>query len=247
MGLMSRLTTLIKAKMNSLLDRAENPHETLDYAYEQMREQVRKVRQGIVEVVTARRRLEFQAERVRQDIARLEEQARQALALGREDLARLALQRKQVALQQLQGLDQEIARLEAEQERLAMAEQRLTAKVEAFRTQKELIKAQYSAAEAQMRISEALTGVSEEMADLESAVERAQRKTEQMRARAAAIDELAQVGVLGDLTGRQDPIGQELARLTAQQSVEQELEALKRSLRPAGSNPALQSGQEGSG
>lgn len=245
MGLMSRLTTLIKAKVNSLLERAENPQETLDYAYERMREQVRKVRQGIVEVVTARRRLEFQADRIRQDIARLEEQARQALALGREDLARLALQRKQMALQQLQGLDQEIARLEAEQERLTLAEQRLAAKVEAFRTQKELLKAQYSAAEAQVRIGEALTGVSEEMADLEAAVERAQRKTERMRARASAIDELARVGVLEDFTGRQDPIGQELARLTAQQNVEQELEALRRSLGPGGSGPALHPGREG--
>ncbi|GBD10851.1 Phage shock protein A [bacterium HR23] len=230
MGLVSRFTTMVRAKLSRLLERAEDPRETLDYAYERQLELLRKVKQGIVEVVTARRRLEFQAEQVRQQLPKLDEQARQALALGREDLARLALQKKHMALQQVQGLEEQIARLQQEQERLTLAEQRLSAKVEAFRTQKELIKAQYTAAEAQVRIGEAMSGLGEEMADVGAAVERAQRRTEEMRARASAIDELARVGVLEDFSKLGDPVGQELARLTAQQNVEQELSALKASM-----------------
>ena len=233
MGMASRFTTIVKAKMSRLLDRAEDPRETLDYAYERQVEHLRGVKQGLVEVATAKRRLDYQAQRVRDDVPKVEEQAQQALSLGREDLARIALQKKQTALIQLQGLETQIAELEQEQERLSQGEDRLKAKVTAFRTQKEVIKAQYTAAQASVKIGESLSGLSEEMADVGSAVERAQTKTEQMRARSAAIDELANVGLLEDFTQLGDPVGQELARLSAEQNVELELETMKRQLPPA--------------
>jgi phage shock protein A len=233
MGLLSRMSTIVKSKMSRLLDSAEDPRETLDYSYERQMETLRNVKRGVVEMVTAKRRLELQAAKVQENITKLDGQARQALEAGREDLARLALQRKQTSLQELQGLDQQIAGLELEQEKLTQAEQRLQTKVAAFRTKKEIIKAQYGAAQAQVRIGEALSGVSEEMGDVSLAIERAENKTEQLRARAGAIDELAAAGVLEDFSGRQNDIGRELAQLTASQNVEGELAALKASL-PSG-------------
>jgi phage shock protein A len=230
MGLLSRMSTIVKSKMNRILDSAEDPRETLDYSYEKQMEMLRNVKRGVIEMVTAKRRLELQAVKVQENITKLDGQARQALEAGRDDLARLALQRKQASLQELQGLDQQIAGLELEQEKLTQAEQRLQAKVAAFRTKKEIIKAQYGAAQAQVRIGEALSGVSEEMGDVSLAIERAENKTEQLRARAGAIDELAAAGVLEDFSGRQDDIGRELTQLTASQNVEGELAALKASL-----------------
>ena len=188
---------------------------------------LRNVKRGVVEMVTTKRRLEMQAAKVRESVATLENQAGQAMSGGREDLARLALQRKQTALIELQGLDQQVANLELEQEKLTNAEQRLQAKVQAFRSKKEVIKAQFSAAQAQVRIGAALGGISEEMGDVSLAVERAENKTEQLRAKAGAIDELAAAGVLEDFTGREDDLGKELAQLTAEQNVEAELAALK--------------------
>ena len=232
MGLVSRFTTVVKSKMNRLLDRAEDPQETLDYAYERQLDSLRQVKQGLVEVTTAKRRLEYQAQKVRDDIPKVEEQARQAMSLDREDLARVSLQRKQAAMLELAGLEQQINGMELEQEKLAQAEKRLGAKVSAFRTQKELIKAQFTAAEASVRIGEALTGLSEEMSDVGSAIERAQNKTEEMRARSAAIDELAEVGLLEDFTQLDDPVGRELAQLSSEQNVEQELQMLRRELPP---------------
>ncbi len=232
MGLVSRFTTVVKSKMNRLLDRAEDPQETLDYAYERQLDSLRQVKQGLVEVTTAKRRLEYQAQKVRDDIPKVEEQARQAMSLDREDLARVSLQRKQAAMLELAGLEKQINGMELEQEKLAQAEKRLGAKVSAFRTQKELIKAQFTAAEASVRIGEALTGLSEEMSDVGSAIERAQNKTEEMRARSAAIDELAEVGLLEDFTQLDDPVGRELAQLSSEQNVEQELQMLRRELPP---------------
>jgi phage shock protein A len=228
MGVLSRMSTVVKAKMNRLLDNAENPSETLDYAYEKQREMLRNVKRGVVDMVTTKRRLQLQAEKVRANISTVENQARQALAAGREDLARLALQRKQAAVIELDGLDQQVDNLELEQEKLTAAEQRLQTKVEAFRSKKEIIKAQYSAAQAQVRIGSALSGLSEEMGDVQLSVERAEEKTETMRARAGAIDELAELGVLDDVSGTAgDPLSKELEQLTASQNVEDELAALK--------------------
>lgn len=228
MGVLSRMSTIVKGKMNRLLDAAEDPNEQLDYAYDKQREMLQKVKRGVVEMVTAKRRLQLQTEKVKANIATVENQARQALAAGREDLARLALQRKQAAVIELEGLDQQVAQLEMEQEKLTQSEQRLQQKVEAFRSKKEIIKAQYSAAQAQVRIGSALNGLSEEMGDVQLSVERAEGKTETMKAKAGAIDELADLGVLNDVSGTSmDPLSKELAELTAAQNVEDELAALK--------------------
>ena len=243
MGMLSRMSTIVKSKMTRLLDKAEDPKETLDYAYEKQMEMLRNVKRGVVEMVTAKRRLELQASKVKENVTKLENQARQALEVGREDLARMALQRKQASLLEVDGLDQQIANLELEQEKLTNAEKRLQAKVGAFRTRKEIIKAQYSAAQAQVRIGAALSGISEEMGDVTLAVERAENKTEQMRARAGAIDELAAVGVLEDFSGQQDPLGRELAQLTAAQDVDEELASLKAGL-PPGERKALSEGEQ---
>lgn len=229
MGVLSRLTTLLKAKMSQILDQSEDPATMMDYSYQKQLEFLQNVKRGIVETVTSRRRLELQAEKLRANVEKLDQQARQAVSAGREDLARLALQRKQTANQQLQGLDSQIADLEAEQSRLQASEARLSAKVEAFRTQKEVVKARYSAAEAQVRIGEAATGLSEEMASVGLAIERAEQKTEAMRARATAIDELVEAGTLEELgTPAAGRIDSELQRMTSEQNVEEELAALRR-------------------
>ena len=228
MGVLTRMSTIVKSKMTRILDNAEDPRETLDYAYEKQREMLQNVKRGVVEMVTTKRRLQLQAEKVKANISTVENQARQALAAGREDLARMALQRKQAALIELEGLDTQIAQLEIEQEKLTHAEQRLQAKVEAFKSKKEIIKAQYGAAQAQVRIGSALSGLSEEMGDVQLAVERAEGKTETLRAKAGAIDELAELGVLDDVSGTAgDPLSRELEQLTASQNVEDELAALR--------------------
>ena len=239
MGILSRMSTVVKSKMNRILDNAEDPNETLDYAYEKQMETLRDVKRGVVEMVTAKRRLELQASKVQDGIVKLDGQARQAMGAGREDLARMALQRKQASLMELEGLDNQIADLEVEQEKLTQAEQRLQAKVAAFRTRKEVVKAQYNAAQAQVRIGSALSGISEEMSDVSLAIERAENKTENMRARAGAIDELAELGVLDDYSGQGgDPLSRELSQLMAEQNVDDELAALKGEL-PSGQRQAL--------
>jgi phage shock protein A len=243
-GLIDRTSNVVKAWISRLLDRAEDPAVTLDYSYERQREMLQGVKKGVADVVTSKKRLELQTRKLEDEIVKLEQQARQALAAGREDLARAALERKAFAQQQLQGLDQQITQLEQQQEKLIDSERRLTAKIEAFRSQKEVIKARYSAAEAQTRIGEAASGIGEEMADTGLAIERAQDRTEQLEARAAAVDELVAAGTLEDFTSDQTQIDRELAQIGASSQIEADLARLRGELEPARERRQIEEGEE---
>src|SRR6478672_4837845 len=239
-GLMQRTMTIIKARYSKLLNRAERPSETLDYSYERQLELLQNVKRGVADVVTAKKRLQLQTQTLEQNVVKLDTQARQALGQGREDLARQALERKSGVQQQLQGLDGQIKQLEQQQEKLVASEQQLSARVESFRSEKEVIKAQYSAAEAQVRIGEAATGIGEQMADTGAAIQRAKEKTEEMQARASAIDELTTSGALEDFTSDQTELDRELGAIASKSQVDDELAKMKAELGPGETQKELQ-------
>lgn len=244
-GLSGRMSTVVKAKISKMLDRAEDPAETLDYSYEKQIEQLQNVKRGVADIVTAKKRLQLQETSIKEQTQKLDEQAREAMAAGREDLARAALERKHLAEGEMQSLDQQVSQLEDQQQKLIDSEQKLQAKVEAFRSKKEVIKAQYSAAEAQVQISEAATGVGEEMADVGMAMQRALDKTEDMKARADAVGELEAAGTFEDLTQLgppQDDIDRQLDQLGRSSAVDDDLAKLKAEL-GQGTGPAPQLGQ----
>jgi phage shock protein A len=228
MGVMKRVSLVFKAKANRALDKMEDPRETLDYSYQRQLELLTKVRRGVADVATSRKRVELQMNQLQQQANKLEDQARKALSMGNEELAREALTRKSSAQSQLNELQVQYAQLQGEEEKLTVASQRLQSKVDAFRTRKETIKATYTAAEAQTRINEAFSGISEEMGDVGMAIQRAEDKTAQMQARAGAIDELMASGALDDAVGgKRDDIQAELDMMSANHDVERELNRLK--------------------
>jgi phage shock protein A len=235
--------TILKAKISALLNRAENPAETLDYSYEEQLRQLQNVKRGIADVATAKKRLELQYTSMQQQVEKLDGQARDAVKANREDLAREALTRKTAAESQLQGIMEQGQQLEAQQQKLIEGERTLQAKVESFRTQKEVIKAQYSAAEAQVRISEAASGIGDDMADVGRAVERAKDKTQQMQARASAVDELTAAGALTDVTGTSDDIDRQLQQISQSGQVDDELAKMKAELGSGSGGDAPAQGQ----
>ena len=228
MSVMKRVSLIFRAKANKALDRMEDPRETLDYSYQQQVEMLTRVRRGVADVATSRKRVELQMNSLQKEVNRRDGQARDALSKGREDLARAALQNKAGLQGQLNDLQGQYASLQEQEEKLTLASQRLQSKVDAFRTRKETIKATYTAAEAQTRINEAFSGISEEMGDVGLAIQRAEDKTAQMQARAGAIDELLASGALEDhVSGPQDAIQAELDKLGAGNEVESELARMK--------------------
>jgi phage shock protein A len=253
MGVMKRVSLVFKAKANKALDKMEDPRETLDYSYQRQLEMLTKVRRGVADVATSRKRVELQMNQLQQQSTKLEDQARKALGMGREDLAREALSRKSSSQSQLNDLQAQYAQLQGEEEKLTVASQRLQQKVDAFRTRKETIKATYTAAEAQTRINEAFSGISEEMGDVGQAIQRAEDKTAQMQARAGAIDELLASGALDDaLGGHRDDIQSELDAISAGSDVESELSRLRGEIsssqqKQIGSGPGTSAGNGANG
>jgi phage shock protein A len=253
MGVMKRVSLVFKAKANKALDKMEDPRETLDYSYQRQLEMLTKVRRGVADVATSRKRVELQMNQLQQQSTKLEDQARKALGMGREDLAREALSRKSSSQSQLNDLQAQYAQLQGEEEKLTVASQRLQQKVDAFRTRKETIKATYTAAEAQTRINEAFSGISEEMGDVGQAIQRAEDKTAQMQARAGAIDELLASGALDDaLGGHRDDIQSELDAISAGSDVESELSRLRGEIsssqqKQIGSGPGTSAGNGSNG
>jgi phage shock protein A len=231
MGLMNRFSNLFKAKTNTVLDKLEKPGEMLDYSFEKQRELLNRLRRDVAEVVTAKKRLEMQKAKLVSNTSTLDDQARRALDSNREDLARLALERKNAILQQVASMDNQINDIQMQQQKLEDTERRLSSKVEEFKTRKEVIKAQYSSAEAQVRIKESITGISEEMSDVGVSLNRAEEKAQKMQAKAQALDEMIDSGVLTDYTTSSGSGGgdieTELDKVTLKSSVDDELKKLK--------------------
>ena len=237
MSLFQRAHDILNAKANKALDAAEKPDEMLDLSYDQMLEQITRVRRGLVDIAASRKRIELQETQLQHSVDHLQDQAKAALAQGREDLAREALSRKAAAQAQIDGMEPQHQQLTEEQEKLESVLAQLQEKVNAFRSQKEVLKAQYTAASAMTAAGESAAGISASVSDSGAALDRAQDKIEAMQARAGALDELLQSGVLEDVGGGGDDIQKELDEVTSASDVDNELAALKAELGPGTAPP----------
>jgi phage shock protein A len=243
-GTWARIKAIFQAKTNKVLDKAEDPRETLDLSYEKQLESLQKVRRSLADVATARKRIELQAQGLQKQADKLQSQAKAALAQGNEDLAREALTRRAALGEQLADLATQHQQIADQEEKLVETSQRLQAQVESFRTKKETMKASYTAAEAQSKVGEAVSGISDSMGDAGAAMQRAQDKISSMQARAGAIDELIASGALTDLNQPVDDIQAQLDKVASTSQVDNELAAMKAQL-AAPAPEALEASHDG--
>jgi phage shock protein A len=229
MSLFSRAHDIAAAKANKALDSVENPNEMLDYSYEQMLDYITRVRQALVDIAAERKRIELQEPQLQRTIDHLGDQAQAALGQGREDLAREALSRQAAAQQQLAAMETQHQELPGQEQKLQESLRQLQQRVNHFRSQKEVMKADYAVAQAG---DPGGTG---------DALIRAQDKIANMQARAGAMDELQQSGVLEDAGGGTG-IQEELNEAASAADVDRELAALKAKLASPPSAPELTSG-----
>jgi phage shock protein A len=242
MSLFQRAHDILAAKTNKALDAAEKPDEMLDLSYEQMLDQITKVRQALVTIAASRKRIELQEQQLQHSVDHLQDQAKAALAQGREDLAREALSRKAAAQSQIDGMEPQHQQLTEEEQKMEHTLQVLQDRVNKFRTQKETLKAQYTAASAMTSVNESVAGISSTLGDSGAALQRAQDKIATMQSRAGALDELLQSGVLEDVGGDTDDIQKELDEAGTAADVDNELAALKAQIGPGSSAPELTPG-----
>ena len=228
MSFFKRAHDIVQAKANKALDKAENPSEMLDLSYEQMLEQITKVRSALVQIAASRKQLELQEDQFSHTVSTLAQQAAQAVQLGREDLAREALSRKAVAQQEVDSLEPQHQSLLEQERKMTQTLQALQLRVTQFRSQKETLKAQYSAAKASSAVNDQVAGISGAFSGSADALQRAHDKIAAAQAHAGALDELLQSGVLEDVgVDHGDDIAKQLNQLGASAQVENELAALR--------------------
>jgi phage shock protein A len=242
MSLFQRAHDIVAAKANKALDAAENPNEMLDYSYEEMLDHITKVRRALVDITASKKQLELQEQQLQHSIDHLNDQAKAALAQGREDLAREALSRKATAQQQIDEMEPQHQQLDDEEQKMEQTLSTLQQRVNDFRSKKEVMKAQYTAASAMTSVNEDAAGISTSFSDSGAALQRAQDKIANMQARASATDELLQSGVLEDVGGGTDDIQRELDQASANANVDAELAALKAQIASAPAAPELPAG-----
>jgi phage shock protein A len=219
----SRLSLTLKTKFSRLLDRVQSPEEILDYSYDQQLEQLYDMRRDVADLVTAKQRVVHHRDRRQDQFRKLETGARKALELGREDLARQALERQRVVGQELVELNQIIVELERQQAQLltGVGEHRL--RIQHFRSHKELVKAQYVAAKAQLAISDAAAGLSAQLRDIGAKITGTTQRVEEMNLRADVIAELEASGTLAPLGTGEDDIDRQLRQLSYGGSVDDQI------------------------
>ena len=91
---MARLINRLKKRLEALMAPADDPRLKYTQTWERQRVLLARVQHALVDISAAKKRLEVKVTDVRPRMPQLEEQARQSLREGREDMARLALQRR---------------------------------------------------------------------------------------------------------------------------------------------------------
>jgi phage shock protein A len=238
MSLFQRAHDIVQAKANKALDAAEKPDEMLDLSYEQMLGQITQVRRALVDIAASRKQIELQEQQFQHTVDHLQDQAKAALAQGKEDLAKEALTRKATAQAQIDGMEPQHQQLTDQEQKLEQTLTALQKRVNDFRSQKEVLKAQYTAAKAVSSVDESTAGISKTFNDSGATLQRAQDKIANMQAHAGAMDDLLESGVLEDVGGGgTDDIQKELDQVGTSSQVDQELAAMKAELGPGGSAP----------
>ncbi|HET9061015.1 MAG TPA: PspA/IM30 family protein [Acidimicrobiales bacterium] len=228
MSFFKRAHDIVQAKANRALDHVEDPSEMLDLSYDQMLEQITKVRAALVQIAASRKQLELQEDQFVHTAETLGQQAARAVQMGHEDLAREALSRRAVAQQQVDALEPQHQQLLEQERKMTQTLQALQLRVSQFRTQKETLKAQYSAARASSAVNDQIAGIAGTFTGSNDALARAQEKIASAQAHAGALDELLRSGVLEDVgADHGDDIARQLNELSRTSEVEAQLAALK--------------------
>jgi phage shock protein A len=218
MGILDRVSTVIKSNLNYLINKAEDPEKMLDQILIQMRQQLLEAKREVAVAIADEKRLGTQLEAELEQVREWERRATIAVQKSQDDLAREALRRKAEHEQVAVGYKKQWDAQRASADSLKDALRGLSQKIEEAARKKNLLIARQKRAEAQKHIHEVMTGLSDTSA-FES-FDRMATRVEQLEAQASAAVEISQ-----ELTG--DNMEQRFRALESSTDVEHELSALK--------------------
>lgn len=217
MGILDRIGTLIRANINDLLDRAEDPEKMLDQIIRDMAEAIREAKAQVLSTIAEEKIIEGNLQRARELAQEWQQKAELAVEKGRDDLAREALRRKNDYLSNAQVYEQQLAAQREVVAKLKADLQSLEAKYEATVRQRDILVARHKTARAQARVGEVARTMS--TIDPSSELARMEEKIRYEEARAAAQAELAKTS-----------LEEQFAELERDDTLEDELQQLKQKM-----------------
>lgn len=223
MGIFDRISTVIKANINDLISRAEDPEKMLNQIIEDMREQIAEAKKGVIEVMATEKRLEAQYKKELEEVSEWENKAKLALSKGDENLAREALVRKNEVQKRATEYKEQYEAQKSESDQIQTALRKLVAKYEEANRKKSLLIAKQKRAEAQKKVANTMSSISD--SDAFSYFNRMEEKVEQISAEADAATALNMSMEGNDLDAKFKEL-----EASGGSSVDDELAALKAQL-----------------
>src|SRR3954468_20414290 len=227
-GLMDRLGRLIRANVNDLIDRAEDPEKMIDELLREMHDNIIMARSQVAAMIAQEKELQLDADETQRLSQEWGRKAERAVTAGKDDLAREALRRKRdneetstIYRDQLGVQSQAVTKLKDQL-------RQIEAKYQTTLGARDTLIARQRRARAQQQVAEALVVFTP--LDPSSELDRMERKIRSEEAHAMAAVEV------GD-----DSFESQFQALSAESDVEDELDALKKSLGASGT-PSLSSG-----
>ncbi len=159
MGVFTRMSNMIKGKVNATLDNLENPIELLDQKIRDMEEQLSKAKTNSAEVIGNVKLIEKNMNEVKKLSDDLDGKVKLALSKGNEELAKEALRRKVEADKKYETLKQNHATASAQAEALKKNLAALEAELEKTKSYRDEAAARYSTAKASKKVNEVLSDV----------------------------------------------------------------------------------------
>ncbi|WP_434565225.1 PspA/IM30 family protein [Thermoanaerobacterium thermosaccharolyticum] len=237
MSLVKRISNIFKAKANDIVEKMEDPEDTLNYSLVEMRENLSKIKKSMLDVATLKKKLENELSDINIKISEYEKNAELALERGREDLAKASIQNKNDLIEKKTNLESQIKSIEEQLKNIEKSKEQMEDNLIKLQSKKEELITMKKVSDAQVMIKETLTGIVNDTTDLGERIRNAEEKIKEKYAKSQAIDYMVDAGMLDNILDDEDKVEKELKEIEKQKRAEEEFEELKK--RVAAKNQAI--------
>lgn len=237
MSLVKRISNIFKAKANDIVEKMEDPEDTLNYSLVEMRENLSKIKKSMLDVATLKKKLENELSDINIKISEYEKNAELALESGREDLAKASIQNKNDLIEKKTNLEAQIKSIEEQLKNIEKSKEQMEDNLIKLQSKKEELITMKKVSDAQVMIKETLTGIANDTTDLGERIRNAEEKIKEKYAKSQAIDYMVDAGMLDNILDDEDKVEKELKEIEKQKRAEEEFEELKK--RVAAKNQAI--------
>jgi len=228
MSLVKRISNIFKAKANDIVEKMEDPEDTLNYSLVEMRENLSKIKKSMLDVATLKKKLENELSDINIKISEYEKNAELALESGREDLAKASIQNKNDLIEKKTNLEAQIKSIEEQLKNIEKSKEQMEDNLIKLQSKKEELITMKKVSDAQVMIKETLTGIANDTTDLGERIKNAEEKIKEKYAKSQAIDYMVDEGMLDNILDDEDNVEKELKEIEKQKRAEEEFEELKK-------------------